>query len=71
MSHSMALKYRYSQNLRIKVHILPHRNYNPCYYKHHRVITSLFVQMNAQLDFSRNVKTYIKIYIKILLHVSA
>jgi len=26
--------------------------------------------MNAQLDCSRNVKTYIKIYIKMLLHVS-
>jgi len=31
---------------------------------------SLFVQLNAQLDCSRSVTTYIKIYIKMLLHVS-
>jgi len=30
------------------------------------VITSLFIQLNSQLDCSRNVKTYIKIYIKML-----
>jgi len=34
------------------------------------IITSLFIQLNAQLDCSRNVKTCIKIYFKILLHVS-
>ena len=32
--------------------------------------TSLFVQLNAQLDCPRSVKTYIKIYIKLILHVS-
>jgi len=34
------------------------------------VLTSLFVQLNAQLDCSVSVKTYNKIYIKMLLHVS-
>jgi len=34
------------------------------------VITSLFNQLNAQIDCSRNVKTYIKIYIKMFVHVS-
>jgi len=34
------------------------------------LITTLFIQLNAQLDCSRNVKTYIKICIKMLLHVS-
>ena len=33
-------------------------------------MTSLFIQLNAQFDRSRNVTTYIKIYIKMLLHVS-
>jgi len=33
------------------------------------LITSLFVQMNAQVDRSRSVTTYIKIYIKMFLHV--
>jgi len=33
-------------------------------------ITSLSIQLNAQLDCSRNVKTYIKIYLKMLPHVS-
>jgi len=30
---------------------------------------SLFIQLNAQLDCFRNVKTYIKIYTKTLLYV--
>ena len=34
------------------------------------IITSLFIQLTAQPDCSRNVTTYIKIHIKILLHVS-
>jgi len=37
---------------------------------HLDIITPLFVQMNAQLDCSRSVKTYIKIDIEMLLHVS-
>jgi len=37
---------------------------------HLDIITSLFIQLNAQLDFSRNVKIYITIYIQMLLHVS-
>jgi len=31
---------------------------------------SVFVQLNAQLDCSRSVKTYLKIYINMFLHVS-
>jgi len=34
-----------------------------------RIIAFLFIQVNAQRDCSRNVKTYIKIYIKMLLLV--
>jgi len=37
---------------------------------HHDIITCLFVQLNVLLDCSRSVKTYTKIYIKMLLHVS-
>jgi len=34
---------------------------------HHDIITSLFIQMHAQLDCFRNVKTYIKVYTKTLI----
>jgi len=37
---------------------------------HLDIITSLFIKLNAQLDYSRNVKTHIEMYIKMFLHVS-
>jgi len=37
---------------------------------HLDIITPLFDQLNAQFDCSRSVETYIKIEIKMLLHVS-
>jgi len=36
----------------------------------HQHLLNCLNQLNAQLDYSRNVKTFIKIYIKMLLRVS-
>ena len=39
------------------------------FYFYHYYHVFLFIQLNAQLDCSRNAKTYIKIDTKMLLHV--
>ena len=66
------LSFLYYFNFFILFYYLGTTSWNPL--GHSRPVTGLiyllFIQPNTQLDCSRNVKTYVKIYTKILLHVS-